>query len=109
MDQVLPGHRRLIGDHRVRIEELKRHHAQRLAEVLAILKNGPLAAYEVAGHMTWDIRCDTWDDFPVLQKWFATGEAISHLRYLEEEGRIERTEDRGTEGSEKIKYRLTYK
>jgi len=26
----------------------------------------------------------------VAQKWFATGEAISHLRYLEEEGKLVR-------------------
>ena len=28
----------------------------------------------------------------MIQKWFATGEAISHLRYLEEEGRREKIE-----------------
>ncbi len=118
VDQVLPGHRRLIGDHRTRIEELKRHHAARLAEALGILNNGPLSAFETAAQMTWDIRCDTWDEFPVMQQWFATGEAISHLRYLEEEGKVERTENGGqrtagrgrrTEDSEKIKYRLTGK
>ena len=38
--------------------------------------------------MTWDIKADSWDDFPRAQKWFATGEAIAHLRYLEEEGTI---------------------
>jgi hypothetical protein len=40
--------------------------------------------------MTWDIKCDSWEAFPLAQKWFATGEAISHLRYLKEKGRIER-------------------
>jgi len=42
--------------------------------------------------MTWDISWegDAWDSFPVQQKWFATGEAISHLRYLEEEGLVTR-------------------
>jgi hypothetical protein len=38
----------------------------------------------------WDIKADSWDVFPVAQKWFATGEAISHLRYLEEEGKLAR-------------------
>jgi hypothetical protein len=40
--------------------------------------------------MTWDIDCESWADFPIAQKWFATGEAIAHLRYLESEGRIKR-------------------
>ena len=90
VDLVLPGHRRLIDNHRARIEELKKHHARRLNEVLAILKNGSMSAYEIASHMTWDIDCESWDQFPVAQKWFATGEAISHLRYLEEEAKVVR-------------------
>jgi hypothetical protein len=40
--------------------------------------------------MSWDNIYDSWDLFPVPQKWFATGEAISHLKYLEEEGIVRR-------------------
>jgi len=90
VDLVLTGHRRLISNHRDRIEELKKHHAQRLAEVLTILDSQPLTAFEVASRMSWDIKCDHWNDFPVAQRWFATGEAISHLRLLEEEGKVRR-------------------
>ena len=90
VDLVLPGHRRLIDNHRARIEELKEHHQQRLDEVLSILARGPMSAFQVAAHMTWDIACDSWDQFPVTQKWFATGEAISHLRYQEDAGLIKR-------------------
>jgi hypothetical protein len=54
------------------------------------MANGNLSAYEVASRMTWDIKCDSWEAFPLAQKWFATGEAIAHLRYLLEKGRIER-------------------
>ena len=90
VDLVLPGHRRLIDDHRARIEELKMHHANRLAEVLTILDRGSLTAFKVASRMTWDLKCDHWNDFPVAQRWFATGEAISHLRLLEEEGKVGR-------------------
>jgi len=90
VDLVLPGHRRLISDHQARIEELKSHHAQRLAEVITILGTGSMTAFEVASRMTWDLKCDDWNDFPVAQRWFATGEAISHLRLLEEDGEIMR-------------------
>ena len=90
VDLVLPGHRRLINNHRARIEELKKHHALRLDEVLAILQKGSMSAFEVAAHMSWDIDCEHWDQFPVAQKWFATGEAIAHLRYLEEEAKVVR-------------------
>jgi hypothetical protein len=38
--------------------------------------------------MQWDIVYDSWDFFPVSQKWFAVGEAIAHLKYLEEKGMV---------------------
>jgi glyoxylase-like metal-dependent hydrolase (beta-lactamase superfamily II) len=96
VDLVLPGHRRLIDNHRARIEELKKHHALRLNEVRAILKDGFMSAYEVASYMSWDIDCERWDQFPVAQKWFATGEALAHLRYLEEEAKVVRKRVAGT-------------
>jgi len=88
IDLVLPGHRRLIKNCRERIDELKTHHKHRADEVLSILKEGARDAYRVAASMTWDIDCKSWDLFPVAQKWFATGEAIAHLKYLEEKGMI---------------------
>ena len=35
-------------------------------------RGGGLNAYQVASRMTWDIRADSWADFPLNQKWFAT-------------------------------------
>ena len=90
IDLVLPGHRRLIDDHRARIHELKVHHRNRLNEVLDILTAGSQHAFQIASQMTWDLAAQSWDHFPVAQKWFATGEAIAHLRYLEEEGKVSR-------------------
>lgn len=92
---TLPGHRRLITDHRGRIAQLKGHHFQRCEEVRGILgSDGLLTAYEVAARMTWDIRCERWEEFPIAQKWFATGEAIAHLRYLETGGRVTRVREK---------------
>jgi glyoxylase-like metal-dependent hydrolase (beta-lactamase superfamily II) len=90
MTLVLPGHRRLIEDGKFRITELKTHHERRCAEILNILDGRELSAYAVASFMHWDIKCDSWEQFPIAQKWFATGEAIAHLRYLEEKGQIQR-------------------
>jgi len=88
IDLVLPGHRRLITDHRARIRELKEHHRTRLREAVSILGSHPLTAFQVASRMTWDLDAASWEDFPRAQKWFATGEAIAHLRYLERKGFI---------------------
>jgi glyoxylase-like metal-dependent hydrolase (beta-lactamase superfamily II) len=86
--RILPGHRRLIDDPRRRIAELKRHHEIRAAEVLSILRKGRQTAYQVASQMTWDIDCRRWEDFPLPQRWFATGEALAHLQYLQGEGKV---------------------
>jgi len=89
---VLPGHRRLIRDHRGRIDEIKEHHRARLEEIMGILTSGPADAFVLASRMKWDIASD-WASFPVTQKWFATGETIAHLAYLEAQGRISRRFD----------------
>ena len=91
VDLALPGHRSLFRNYRERIEELKRHHQERADEVLAVLGSGPQNAFQIASQMTWDIIEESWGRFPIAQKWFATGEAIAHLRYLEERGKIFRT------------------
>ena len=93
---VLPGHRRVFGNCRERIEELKLHHRNRLEEILSILREGRKNAFWIASQMSWDVLYDSWDLFPVSQKWFAIGEAIAHLKYLEEEG-IVRKEMQGQE------------
>jgi glyoxylase-like metal-dependent hydrolase (beta-lactamase superfamily II) len=92
VDLVLPGHRKVMKDMKARIAELKHHHAIRIDEVRSILNSKAMNAFQVASKMTWDIDADGWDDFPVAQRWFATGEAISHLRFLEEEGILKREE-----------------
>ena len=93
VDIVLPGHRSFFSDMRGRIDELKEHHRQRAEEVLVVLGKDAKTAYDIAGGMTWDIDCESWEEFPIAQKWFATGETIAHLRYLEGEGRIQRDTD----------------
>jgi len=88
VDLVLPGHRSVLRNCRQRIEELKQHHQDRAEEVLNILRKGGMSAFSVASEMSWDIDCESWDEFPVTQKWFATGEAIAHLKYLQQEKKV---------------------
>lgn len=91
VDMALPGHRNLFADFTERIDTLKQHHFRRLAEVEEILaKSSPMNAYEVASEMTWDLTAKNWAAFPLMQKWFATGEALAHLRHLEIDNRIRR-------------------
>ena len=59
--------------------ELIEHHRIRANEVLDVLNAGARNSYQTAAGMSWRIRARSWDDFPIMQKWFATGEAIAHL------------------------------
>ena len=107
MNLALPGHRRIIEDPKARIKELKEHHKNRCNEILSILEKGDMNAYRVASKMTWDITYKTWEEFPVSQKWFATGEAIAHLIFLEAKGFVKHEAQNGLDvyslnGTEKL-------
>jgi glyoxylase-like metal-dependent hydrolase (beta-lactamase superfamily II) len=90
IELVLPGHRGVFRNSNERIQELKYHHQKRLDEIISILEKGSQNAFQIASQMSWDIIYDSWDLFPITQKWFAIGETISHLKYLEEKGVAQR-------------------
>lgn len=81
---ALPGHRGVIKDFAGRVEELADHHDTRLDEVMGILNSSTMKPYDIAAKMVWRMRGKTWEEAGVMQKWFATGEAVAHLRCLEE-------------------------
>ena len=90
---ALPGHRH-TGDLNGRIEALMAHHRARVAETLSIVRRAPgSTAYQIASQMHWDLRVKSWQDFPLNQKWFATGEALAHLEYLTERGQVRREQN----------------
>lgn len=86
---VFPSHRRLITDHRKRIDELRQHHQERLDDVMNILSTGEkMTVAEVASKMHWDFRAKDFSHFPPAQQWFASGEAMSHLEHLRSKGLV---------------------
>jgi hypothetical protein len=100
IDIILPGHRSMIKDPRKRIDELIKHHVDRAQEVLDIIGKGSMDAFSIAAKMAWDMTYKDWEEFPIMQKWFALGEAIAHIRYLETQGILEKDK-----GPDLIKYR----
>ena len=90
VELVLPGHRGTFNKFKERIQELQHHHQTRADEALSIVEKGNQNAFQVASQMTWDMPYESWHQFPSTQKWFATGETIAHLKYLEEKGKIKR-------------------
>jgi glyoxylase-like metal-dependent hydrolase (beta-lactamase superfamily II) len=90
---ILPGHRRLVTNPQKRINEIALHHKGRIEEIIHHLQGRTMTAYEVASKIKWNLPYKIWEDIPNDQKWLATGEALAHLRYLEDLGKIQRTDD----------------
>ncbi len=88
---VYPGHRKESKRLKERIDELIEHHRKRLEEVLSAL-NGKKTAWEVAQKVSWDIKFESWNRLPLMQKWFAVSETIAHLEHLVAVGEAERVE-----------------
>ncbi len=83
VDLVLPGHGPLFHDLDGRIDELVRHHEERLSVMRAVLDGQPLTPYEVA-------RRVFPEDLTDHQLRFALAETLAHLEHLADEGRAER-------------------
>ena len=85
---VLPSHGKPFRGLHARIDQLHRHHADRLADVMAACAHAPRTAAEL---------------LPVLfkrpldvhQTTFAMGEAIAHLNALWHQGRLRRQREQG--------------
>lgn len=92
---VLPGHRRLVHNLHKRIKELQEHHRDRLNEVLTALGDGAKTTLQIAPRITWDITSKSWEEFPPAQKWFAFGETLAHVKFLENKGKIRRQSQNG--------------
>jgi glyoxylase-like metal-dependent hydrolase (beta-lactamase superfamily II) len=84
--EVLPAHEYRFADLQKRLEELRQHHHDRFGEILDILKIRPHSAWEIAAAMKWS---RPWDDIAGFMRRAAVGEAMSHLRALEIDGRVQ--------------------
>ncbi|WP_278465446.1 MBL fold metallo-hydrolase [Saccharolobus islandicus] len=80
----LPAHGRIIENTEERIRELIKHHEERLNEMLEMMGNRELAAYEIASKIKWKLKYNGWDELDPSQKYLAMGETLAHLKYLED-------------------------
>jgi glyoxylase-like metal-dependent hydrolase (beta-lactamase superfamily II) len=84
--KVLPAHEYSFDDLEARLDELDRHHEQRLQEMIDAIEGGASTAYDIARYVTW--ATGKFDDFNPWMRRSAVGETLSHLRYLANEGRL---------------------
>jgi glyoxylase-like metal-dependent hydrolase (beta-lactamase superfamily II) len=80
---VLPSHGLPFRGAHARIAQLEAHHAERLAELQAACAESPRTAHDVL-ELLFRRKLDT------SQIFFAMGEAIAHLHYLQYDGQLAR-------------------
>jgi glyoxylase-like metal-dependent hydrolase (beta-lactamase superfamily II) len=89
---VLPGHGEPFAGHRAVIASLRRFYDKRQARLLALLADGPLTPYEIAGAEFGKTRDD--------ELYLTMSEIVGNLEVLEKAGRVQRVSD-----GEQDKYR----
>jgi glyoxylase-like metal-dependent hydrolase (beta-lactamase superfamily II) len=87
-DEILPGHEYRFGGLAARVEEIERHHAARLREIVQVLDRRPGATvWELATSLEWS---RPWDEMPSFLQRAANGETLAHLVLLEARGEVRR-------------------
>jgi glyoxylase-like metal-dependent hydrolase (beta-lactamase superfamily II) len=81
--EVLCAHEHRFVGLTERVEELRAHHEQRFAEVLASIRAGTDTAWGIAAGMRWSRQ---WDRIEGFMRRAAVAEAMAHLRALEHRG-----------------------
>ena len=82
---IFPSHQEVIYNPHQRILEMKKHHETRLSEVLKMIENKPLTPYEIS-------QIHFGEDLDGMNTLLALSEILSHLIYLENQGKIKRIE-----------------
>jgi glyoxylase-like metal-dependent hydrolase (beta-lactamase superfamily II) len=81
--EVLPAHEHRFVGLGARVAELKAHHEARFTEALAAIRSGYTTAWQIAEHMQWS---RPWSRIEGFMRRAAVGEAVSHLRALQQLG-----------------------
>jgi glyoxylase-like metal-dependent hydrolase (beta-lactamase superfamily II) len=84
VDEVMPAHEYRFLRLAERVVQLKRHHEERFAEIVAALADHPGAtAWDVTVGLTWS---RSWSDIAFWMQRAALGETLAHLIVLESRG-----------------------
>ncbi|HTF06845.1 MAG TPA: MBL fold metallo-hydrolase [Asanoa sp.] len=88
VDEVLPAHEYRFAGLRSRVDALRKHHADRLAEVITLLAAEPESTtWEIAAQLTWS---RPWPQVQGMIRRSAVGETYAHLAHLARLGRVAR-------------------
>ncbi|HEV7204081.1 MAG TPA: MBL fold metallo-hydrolase [Jatrophihabitans sp.] len=88
--RLLPAHGPVTASTADRIDELLRHHEERLTETGKAVEAGATSGFEVANILTWTRRGRHFDELDTFNQILATHETMAHLEVLVERGWLRR-------------------
>ncbi|NVM56105.1 MAG: MBL fold metallo-hydrolase [Candidatus Helarchaeota archaeon] len=80
---IFPAHQDVIYNPHERILEIKEHHQNRLNEISRIIKDNPLTPFQIS-------QIHFGNDLDPINAFLALNETVSHLIYLENQGKVKR-------------------
>lgn len=101
---LLPAHGPVAPSVHARVDELLAHHDRRLDEIAAAVERGLATAAEIAGALRWTRRELRLEEMETFNRMLAVLETDAHLEVLAAQGRVRRTADAGTDGTEVIRH-----
>ena len=89
ISRTFPAHRAGGEDVYTRIEQIIRHHDNRVEEIYnAVAEHPGCTAYETASRIKWSKGNRAWEEFTPHNRWFAVGETLAHINFLILQGRV---------------------
>lgn len=104
VETILPSHEYIFNDLHKRVQEIKNHHDQRLAETISVLQtNETMSGYQIASKLHW--YSGTWEDLGPWERRAAVMETLAHLEYLKRQRKVTEISEL-VEGKPRIEYTL---
>jgi glyoxylase-like metal-dependent hydrolase (beta-lactamase superfamily II) len=102
-EKILPSHEHIFNHLGHRIEEIEKHHDERLAEISEVLerRSSGSTGFDVAKELSWS--SGKYSGLTPWQKSAAIGETLAHLEYLKRNNRLFELRE-GTTQNEIITY-----
>ena len=85
---IFPAHQEVIYNPHERILEIKEHHKNRLNELTTMIKDNPMTPFRIS-------QIHFGEDLDEMNMFLALNEILSHLVYLEHQGKVKRVEKDG--------------
>ena len=93
VDLILPAHEHVFTNLRQRVKELFQHHEERLAAILAVIRDKPETPFVISSQIPWigiTGVITPWRELTDLDRRMAVTETLAHLALLGAEGKVAR-------------------